>query len=189
MKHLKKFEDYTFQDVFGVKNEWKELSMEERQKLKKEIWHIVDHAYTPLGGHFRIKSPESVVTDKDLVFWDAINVDDDPHTDCVIFARRSPFGYKISGWGHDGGREAKNSLMKQLATLLSDKSRNIWIECAGAPAYILNTKFGLKPASKEIVEQLFDTPIEWLENGYYERELGENQKTDKEIVLGNPRLK
>lgn len=68
MKYLKIFEDFTFSDLFD-KNQWVELSMEDRAKLKKEIWEIVDLAYKSLGGHVRISSPDAVVNDPDLTFW------------------------------------------------------------------------------------------------------------------------
>lgn len=181
MKYLKTFEDYKFSDIFP-KNDWVELSHDNRKELKREVWELVDNAYKPLGGHVRISNPDSVVNDKDLVFWSAVDIDDDPYSDVVIFARKS-FGYKISGWGHDGGRESKIGLMTKLVHLL--KKPGFWIEVSGKPAEILSNKVDKLPISD--VQKIFpNSEITELESGFYTRTLSDGVITDPEIILGNP---
>jgi hypothetical protein len=184
--------DKSFQDVFpGKKGEWVELGSDERSALKMEVFEIIDTAYRdvfPEEGHYRIQKPDDVVGDQDLVFWRAVDLDSDPKTDVVIFGSKRN-GFKISGWGHDGSREAKSGLMDKLADLFRDESKNVWIEVAGAPAAVLTRKYGLGPADRDVVEALFpDSDFEWLESGFYKRTLGEGKMTDAEIVIGNPKV-
>ena len=78
MKSLRRFEEYmyqeekiTFQDVFpGKKDVWVELSMEERIKLKHEVFEIIDTTYRSVfpEGHVRIQKEDDVINNKELVF-------------------------------------------------------------------------------------------------------------------------
>ena len=71
MKSLRKFEEYTyqeqrytFQDVFpGKKDDWVELSMEDRSKLKHEVFEIIDTTYRAVfpEGHVRIQKQDDVI--------------------------------------------------------------------------------------------------------------------------------
>ena len=195
MKYLKTFETLTksyklsskFSDIF-TKYKWVELPIEARNVLKKEIWELVDIAYKPLGGHVRISDPNSVINDKELSFWSAVDIDDDPYSDVVIFARKSPNGYKISGWGHDGEKESRKELIKQLGNILMRQS--FWIEVSGRPAEILMNTPGINYLKdKESVAKLFpESEINWVGNGYYTRKLHDGTVTDEEIVIGNPRI-
>jgi hypothetical protein len=182
MKYIKQFEDYTFSDLYA-KDKWVELSMEDRSLLRYEIWNIVDIAYQPLGGHVRVSSPAAVIMDPDLNFWTAIDIDKDPNVDCVIFSRPS-HGHKISGWGHDGSKEARKELMKQLISLLH--KHGFWIEVSGRPAEIL-IESGCRYASEKTVKRIFpDSEINWLGDGVYTRTLPDGTITEKEYLVGQP---
>jgi hypothetical protein len=184
MNYIKLFEDFTFSDLFD-KNKWVELSMEDRSKLKKEIWEIVDLAYKPLGGHVRISSPDAVVSDPDLTFWTAVDIDKDPHVDVVIFSRES-YGHKISGWGHDGTKESRKELMKQLITLLHREG--FWIEVSGRPAEIL-IGADCRYSDKQTVSKVFPhSEINWIGDGVYTRTLPDGTQTEEEYLVGRPRV-
>ena len=184
MNYIKLFEDFTFSDLYD-KNKWVELSMEDRKKLKKEIWEIVETAYKPLGGHVRISSPDAVVNDTDLTFWTAVDIDNDPHADVVIFSRES-HGHKISGWGHDGTKEARKELMKQLIILLHKEG--FWIEVSGRPAEIL-IGAGCKYCDKQTVSKIFPhSEINWIRQGLYTRTLPDHTITEEEYLVGRPKV-
>lgn len=184
MRYLKIFEDFTFSDLFD-KNQWVELSMEDRSKLKKEIWEIVDLAYKTLGGHVRISSPDAVVNDPDLTFWTAVDIDRDPNADVVIFSRKS-HGHKISGWGHDGSKEARKELMKQLSNLLHKKG--FWIEVSGRPAELLIST-GCKRNEYNVVKKIFpNSKINWIGDGIYTRTLADGETTEEEYLVGYPEI-
>jgi hypothetical protein len=176
--------------------------MEDRSKLKHEVFEIIDTTYRAVfpEGHVRIQKEDDVINNKELVFWCAADVDEDPNTDIVIFGSErflngKSLGYKISGWGHDGSREGKRVLIQQLAALLKDEGKNVWIEVAGSPAQILtHHNFNINRVPKEKVQEIFfDSEFEWIEGeedfeGFYIRHLSDGIKTDKEILLGNPNL-
>ncbi len=183
MNYIKLFEDFTFSDLYQ-KNKWVELSMEDRKKLKKEIWEIVDLAYKPLGGHVRISSPDAIINDPELTFWKAVDIDEDPNVDVIIFSRET-YGHKISGWGHDGTKEAKKELIKQLITLLNKK--DFWIEVSGKPGEIL-IKSGCKYNNKQIVSKIFNKYlINWYGKGSYTRTKGIGN-TNTCYLLGRPNI-
>lgn len=184
MKYLKSYKIFEtkFNDIFP-KFKWVKLSISDRENLKKEIWELVDNAYKPLGGHVRISDINKIVTDNELVFWNAIDVDSDPNIDVVIFARKTKFGYKISGWGHDNGVESKKYLLKRLISLL--RKKGYWIEVSGNPAKLLSRN--LKRLSIKDVRKLFpESEVVYLGNDLYQRTLEDGKKTDPEMILGNP---
>lgn len=184
MNYIKYFENFTFNDLYD-KNEWVDLSKEDRIKLKKEIWEIVDIAYKPIGGHVRIVNPESIVNDPDLRFWTATNVDNEPYTDVVIFSRPLN-GYKISGWGHDGSKISRKELIKKLISLL--KTKDFWIEVSGRPAEVLINS-GCVYCELDIVEKIFPKSIiNWIGNGIYTRTLENGEITEEEYLIGNPKI-
>ena len=90
---------------------------------------------------------------EELVYWRAANIDDDPYADVVIFGTKREYGFKISGWGHDGGKGARRHLIEELTSLLSDPKECVYIEVAGRPAEILtSTRFNVPKVPKEKVE-------------------------------------
>lgn len=184
VKYLKSYKIFetNFSDIFP-KFKWVKLSTSDRENLKKEIWELVDNAYKPLGGHVRISDINKIVTDNELVFWNAIDVDSDPNIDVVIFARKTKFGYKISGWGHDNGTESKKYLLKRLISLL--RKKGYWIEVSGNPAKLLSRN--LKRLSIKDVRKLFpESEVVYLGNDLYQRTLEDGKKTEPEMILGNP---
>lgn len=196
MRFLKTYEEVTFSDIFP-KNQWVKLSKDELDKIKDELWVIIDNSYGPLGGHVRIKDKDSILT-SDLDFWRAVDIDADPYADVVIFGRHTKHGFKISGWGHDGEKKSKKELMSQLKRLL--RTRGLWIEVSSRPSEIL-LKNGVKYVNSfDKVSKLFpESKIKWIGNhpiddelkkfnGFYTRTLAHGDETDIEIILGNPIL-
>jgi hypothetical protein len=201
MRYIILYEEFVhrnFQDLFpGVKKKWERLSFEQAIDLRYELFEIIDKAYRAVfpEGHSRLKSVSDLPENKDLVFWQAADIDDDPKADVVIFGSErfiegTSIGYKISGWGHDGSKESKKFLIEQLASLLKDENEYVFIECAGAPAQILtHHNFNIPVVESEKVEMIFpDSEFEWLDNGFYVRTMPDGTKTDKEILIGNPRI-
>jgi hypothetical protein len=186
----------TFSEIFPDKNRWFELSYDERKDLADELYKLVDIAYQTLGGHVRIVSPDSIIFDKDLTFWIAANIDDDPFADLTIFGRKTKHGIKISGWGHDGNKESKNKVIDILAEILNRKG--YFIEVSGRPAELLVKQRHLNYLfSKKQVQNIFPhTNITWYGihpsgkyngiKGFYSRTLEDGSETDIEILIGNP---
>lgn len=183
----------SFQDLFpGSKNKWEKLSYEQALELRHELIEIIDRAYREVfpEGHIRLADVNDFYKNEELVFWRAANIDDDPYADIVIFGTKREHGFKISGWGHDGGKGARRHLIEELASLLSDPKEGVYIEVAGRPAEILtSTRFNVPKVPKEKVEALYpESEFEWRKDGFYRRTFDNNKWSDIEILLGHPTL-
>lgn len=173
-----------FADI-APKNRWIEaLKKGDLEDIKKNLFVLVEGVYAPLGGHPRVKSPNAVLDPK-TTFWAAVDVDDDPDADAVIFGSKR-HGTKIAGFGHDG-RGGKKAVVKQLIKILNQSGN--WIEASLRPAEIF-------VASKQVpfltdqkkVEKIFG-PVNWIgKPGWYTRELPGGITTDQEMVFGKPRI-
>jgi ribosomal protein L28 len=128
---------------------------------------------------------DAVVNDPDLTFWTAVDIDRDPNADVVIFSRKS-HGHKISGWGHDGSKEARKELMRQLSNLLHKKG--FWIEVSGRPAELLIST-GCKRNEYNVVKKIFpNSKINWIGDGIYTRTLPDGEITEEEYLVGYPEI-
>ena len=189
---LKKFEK--FAEIYP-KNKWVRLSLHDKDYLKDELFAIVHNAYSPIGGHVRIINPDSVITDKNLVYWTATDIDYDPEADIVIFCKKTKFGNKVSGWGHDGEKNSKQKLIQKLSELL--KKPGYFVEISGKAAEQLDKLNVPFINNNDQVQMLFpNSEIIWYGKnpekmfdyfaGFYRRTLENGEETDVEIVLGNP---
>lgn len=186
MKYIRNFENYTFSDFYD-KNKWVKLSKEDRKNLKYELYDIVNLAYSDIGGHVRIDSPEAIVNDNELDFWNAVDIDEDPNVDVVIFSRRSN-GNKISGWGHDGSKESRKEVVNRLKSIL--RIDGFWIEVSDRPAEILiQSGCSFIKSESEIRELFPNTKIKWIGDGKYTRILEDGKETSIEYVVGKPKFK
>jgi hypothetical protein len=95
------------------------LDDKEVEQAKQDLFSLIDNAYKDIGGHVKFKSPDDVL-DPELEFWRAADLDDDPDLDVVYFGKKTPFGVKHTGFGHDGERpNIKNLLIKKSGELNS----------------------------------------------------------------------
>ena len=191
---LKTFEK--FSELYP-KNKWVKLNLHDKEYLKDELFTIIHNAYSPIGGHVRIVNPDSIVEDDDLVYWDAADIDYDPEADIVIFGKKTKFGYKISGWGHDGEKNSKRELFNHVAKIL--KKPGYYVEISGKPAEILIKNYNVHFIDDiDEIQKLFpESKIKWFGkhphfesgviDGFYIRKQ-ENLETDIEIVLGKPNI-
>ena len=78
---------------------------------------MIQTAYAPIGGHLKFKSPDDI-KDPDLKYWKMADIDADPEIDVVYFGKKTPFGIKHTGIGHDGEKSNnKNLLIRKSAEL------------------------------------------------------------------------
>jgi len=97
--------------------------------LKTDLFNLIANAYSKIGGHLKYKKPEDI-KDPELKFWRVADIDSDPEIDVVYFGKKTPFGVKHTGMGHDGEREnIKNLLTKKSAEL---KTPGNYVEVSGA---------------------------------------------------------
>lgn len=201
MKNLirKILKEETFNYLFQVKNTWVELSKEERNQLKHNMWDLVNNAYKIFPkGHPRIRGANDVYKDSEMTFWRASDHDDDPKADMVVFGRKTPYGIKISGVGHDGDILSRKEVMRQCADLL--KQQGFFIEASGAVSKILLQMFKSPTVdTPEDVEKVLDKPIKkWLGTiedqagyGWYVRDVdydGDGGNFLTKILIGKPNI-
>lgn len=110
------------------KNKYIEPSNSEKDELKQTLFNLIQTAYAPIGGHLKFKSPDDI-KDPDLKYWKMADVDADPEIDVVYFGKKTPFGIKHTGIGHDGEKpNIKNLLIKKSAEL---KRSGNYVEVSG----------------------------------------------------------
>src|ERR1035437_4479199 len=127
MRHLVLFEEFTFNDIYKVKNRWITLrDNNDLEEIKNNLYVLVDNAYSKLGGNVSIKDPDDVIK-RD--YWEAIDLNDNPDADAVIFGKKTKHGIKISGIGHDGEKKSKLDLLHRLVETLKKKGH--FIEASG----------------------------------------------------------
>jgi hypothetical protein len=107
MKHIKLFENFINEKTSG------ELIKPKRGKITKfnhkkypelagEFFELISTAYSVIGGHAKIKSPEDVFGDPDWNYWEGLDIHGDEDFDMIMFGKKTKFGVKYSGVGHDG---------------------------------------------------------------------------------------
>jgi len=110
------------------KNKYIEPSNSEKDELKQTLFNLIQTAYAPIGGHLKFKSPDDI-KDPDLKYWKMADIDADPEIDVVYFGKKTPFGIKHTGIGHDGEKpNIKNLLIKKSAEL---KRPGNYVEVSG----------------------------------------------------------
>ena len=181
-------DDETFNSIFKKKNKWIEwLKRGDLARLKKELFVLINGAYGPIGGHVGITNVNKILDPK-YTWWEAIDGDDDPQADAVMFGKKTRGGIKIGGIGHDGTSGSKSDLMRMKLTQLNKSG--YWVEASGRPAEIYYGKGAPYVKDPKIVQKLFPgSKITWLnDKGKYTRTLSGAQKTDVETVFGKPRI-
>jgi hypothetical protein len=99
------------------KNKYIEPTSSEKEELKQTLFDLIQTAYAPIGGHLKFKSPDDI-KDPDLKYWKMADIDADPEIDVVYFGKKTSFGIKHTGIGHDGEKpNIKNLLIKKSAEL------------------------------------------------------------------------
>jgi hypothetical protein len=110
----------------------------------------------------------------------------------VMFGKKTRFGVKYSGVGHDGTSAAKREYITTRGNKL--QKLGFYIEVSGKIAEILLGKYDVPVVSDiNIIEKVLGKKVEFLGNkegmpgnGWYSRKLG-GSSHDK-ILLGRPKI-
>jgi hypothetical protein len=197
MKHIKLFEEFTNEKSSG------ELLNPKRGKITKfdhtkfpelsgEFYDLIATAYAEIGGHAKITSPSAVFSDPDWNYWEGLDIHGDNDFDMVMFGKKTRFGIKYSGVGHDGSKDAKRAYISARGKDLNKPG--YYIEVSGKIADILIGKYNVPVVSdQETVEKVLGKKIEWLGNikgelgdGWYSRKLGGTSHT--KVLIGKPKV-
>ncbi len=197
MKHIKVFEEFIIEkgsgEIFKPKrNKVVKFDYKKYPELADEFFDLIQTAYQELGGHAKVKSPADVFSDPDWNYWEGVDLHGTQDFDMIMFGKKTRFGVKYSGVGHDGSPAAKRSYISAKGAEL--KNLGYYIEVSGKLANILMKDYGVPIVTDQAtVERVLGKPVEWIGNkpgeqgtGWYARKLG-NTKHDK-ILLGRPKM-
>jgi hypothetical protein len=171
------------------------LSDEEKKELSSEFLELINTAYAPIGGHVNFKSEKDVFGDKDLDFWEGIDIHGTNDFDLIVFGKKTKYGIKYTGVGHDGEKDSKKTYLEARAKMLHQKG--YYIEISGNLASIMINKYDVPVVdNQEDVEKVLGKKVTWLGkssekdmpgNGWYSRVLGSH--THEKILVGRPVIK
>lgn len=120
--------------------------------------------------------------------WIAIDWDEYPDADAVIFGKKTNFGIKIQGIGHDGEPKSKEMVINKLISVL--KNGKYWIESSDKVEYLLYKNNVPYVDSVDILEKIFPNSNLKMsgDKGKYTRQLSSG-RTINETVFGFPKIK
>ena len=197
MKHVKLFEEFidekTSGEIFKPKrNKTVKFDHKKHPELAGEFFDLISTAYSEIGGHAKIKSPDDVFADPDWNYWEGLDIHGTSDFDMVMFGKKTRFGIKYSGVGHDGTSAAKRAYISARGKELN--KIGFYIEVSGKIADILMDKYDIPVVTdRETVEEVLGKKVDWIGKkedgtsgaGWYSRKLG-GQTHDK-ILLGRPK--
>ncbi len=197
MKHVKLFEEFidekTSGEIFKPKrNKTVKFDHKKHPELAGEFFDLISTAYSEIGGHAKIKSPDDVFADPDWNYWEGLDIHGSNDFDMVMFGKKTRFGIKYSGVGHDGTSAAKRAYISARGKELN--KIGFYIEVSGKIADILMDKYDVPVVTdRETVEEVLGKKVDWIGKkedgtsgaGWYSRKLG-GQMHDK-ILLGRPK--
>lgn len=166
-------------------------------EYKEVLFKLISNAYAPIGGHLKYKKPEDI-KDPDLKYWEVADIDSDPEIDVVYFGKKTPFGVKHTGMGHDGQKSnIKNLLTKRTAEL---KTAGNYVEISGG-AFDAFVGYGKAPIvnDEEVVRAVLgpkrSKETTWNGkhpknskpgDGWYTRMIGNKEVT--KVMVGKPNI-
>lgn len=183
------------------KGEWVLLDRgdERRDKIKTDLYDLVQKTYAPIGGHLKIKSSDDL---ESYNYWVVADVDEDPQVDVVMMGKPAPVGIKKGLAANDGSAKASTAYKSMSAQLHSGGSvgglSGWWGELSGKPAYAMLSRGAPAIEDEEMARMLLGDEIEWhgdhpdpgappifkAAKGWYTRLIG--GKSTTKIIVGKP---
>jgi hypothetical protein len=193
-----KFEDFinekTSGEIFKPKrNKPVVFDKDKYPEIAQEIYDLIQVAYAPIGGHLKVKSPADIISGKEWNFWEGIDIHGDSDFDIVMFGKKTKYGIKFSGVGHDGEKDSKRAYLDERGKDL--KTLGHYIEVSEKIAEILVKKYNVPIISDpEIVNKILGKNVEWVGkspnydfgDGWYIRKIAGHPH--EKILLGKPKI-
>ena len=174
------------------KGKYVPLDDKEKEQAKEDLFDLIQTAYAPIGGHVKFKSPDDIF-DPELQYWRAADIDDDPELDVVYFGKKTPFGVKHTGIGHDGEKaNIKNLLIRKSKELsnpgnyveVSGDAYRVFVDRGGVPVIDDEEKVRAILGPKKELEWHGEHPTgKYPGNGWYTRTIGGKKIT--KTMAGN----
>lgn len=200
MKYIKTLNNFLLEKTSGEvlnprRNQWVKINPNKHPELADEFYELIKTAYSEIGGHAKINTPADVFSDSDWDYWSGVDIHDSPDLDVIIWGKRTKYGIKFSGVGHDG---KKNSKKKYLNHKIADlNKRGFFGEISGKLSDILIGTHNVPVVNnKDVVEKILGKNIEWHGkhpydstkpgDGWYTRYLG--GRPHEKILVGKPKI-
>jgi len=166
------------------KNKWVELSKQDLEDYKDDIFGLIQTAYSYIGGHSNYKSADDVTGSEGENDYEVIDLDQDGEIDAVNVAKpKGPSGVKFVATGHDGSSPAKREVIKHKIDRL--KKPGFYVEVSGKIKDILvNAGVPVVTDEATIRKALAGKEIEMNDDGTYIRTIGGSKHT--KTLLGMP---
>jgi hypothetical protein len=200
MKNLITYEKFLLEKTSGVifnpkRGRPLEFDHTKHPELSTEFFNLIQIAYSEIGGHSKVKSPEDVFADPDWNWWEGVDLHGSKDFDLIMFGSKTRFGIKFVGVGHDGTSQAKRAYIQDRADDLVKPG--YYVEVSGKLAEILIAQYNCPQVSdKRDVEKVLGKEIEWTGeceespdaagNSWYKRTIGGHLHS--KIMLGRPRV-
>lgn len=159
-------------------------------EFTEEMFNLINVAYSSIGGHLKIKTFQDLVSNPNWNFWQGVDIHDTNDFDLILFGKKTKYGLKFIGMGHDGQQDSKSAVLN----LQSDSLHKLgfYLEVCGKLAEILIKKYNAPIVEDpEVVKKVLGKDIEWKGtvpghsgNGWYSRQIADDMH-DK-IMLGRP---
>ena len=114
MKNLETYEEWLMETTSGAifqpkRNKPIKFDPKKHPELAGEFFDLISTAYQEIGGHAKIKEPSDVFADPDWNFWEGVDIHGTQDFDIVMFGKKTRYGVKFAGVGHDGTTDAKRA--------------------------------------------------------------------------------
>jgi hypothetical protein len=170
-----------------------------RDRVKDEVFDIVQSSYADLGGHFKIGSPGDL---DQYTYWAVVDLDEDPEVDAGILGKSKGGGAKMSVVASDGSGPGAAAAKDTPASLASGGSLGgvggWWGEMSDKMAYAVIKRGGPALEDEARVRQLVGDDIVWhgehpdpnapavfkSVKGWYSRSIGGHEAT--KVIIGSP---
>jgi len=166
-----------------TRNKSVNFSIGEHPELTDEFFGLISTAYAEIGGHLKIKSPNDIMG-AGWDWWEGVDLHDTNDFDLIMFGKKTKYGVKFAGVGHDGSSASKRKYITQrIDDLLKP---GYYVEVSGRVAEIFMNAGVPVVDNKDDVEKVLGKKVKWLKDGWYERAIG--GQSHAKIMLGKPRV-
>lgn len=199
MKRIKLFEEFIDErsgEIFSPpRKKWLKINPKRHPELSNEFYELIKIAYSTIGGHKKVTTPSDVFKDPEWNYWEGVDIHDSPDFDVIIWGKKTKYGIKFSGVGHDGKKDSKKFYLNHK---ISDLNKNGFFgEVSDKLAAILIGKHNVPVVNSEAdVEKVLGKNITWHGkhptdpsmpgDGWYTRTLGGKPHT--KILVGKPKV-
>ena len=199
MNKILTYDEYLFEksgDILKPKRgKWTKIDPKKHSELDSELFDLIKTAYEPIGGHAKVNKPADVFADPEWDWWQGVDIHDSPDLDVIVWGKKTKYGIKFSGVGHDGKKDSKREYLDSRMKSLHQKG--FFGEVSGKLAEILISSKGVPTVDDEAdVEKILGKKVEWHGEhpddpnipgkGWYSRTIG--GKKHAKILVGKPKI-